>query len=330
MLRPDSIIDSSKRRKTNMGTIRAVVTDPGSTCHLHLSEIEAPAPGPSQALVRVAAFSLNRGEVRRAFSAQNVYTPGWDLAGVVEQTAADGSGPKAGERVVGYLPGGAWSELAAVPTNALATLSDNVTFSQAATLPVAGLTALFAFQKVGSLLARRVLVTGASGGVGNFAVQLGRLSGATVVGLTRHEAYASRVREAGASQVIVNDAAAAAAFGPYHLICDGVGGSVLSTVAAMLAPGGVCVTYAALLQAEVSVNLRPLVQTPSASLTGLLVLNELRYTPAREGLERLVSLVTEGRLRPHIAFEAPWSQVAEISQQLMDRSFPGKAVLLVN
>ncbi len=313
-----------------MGKIRAVVTDPQSKEHLRLVEVDAPEPKPSEALVRMAAFSLNRGEVRRAFSAQTSYAPGWDLSGIVEQPASDGSGPKAGERVVGLVPAGAWSELAAVPTNALAALPESVTFSQAATLPVAGLTALLAFQKVGSMLARRVLVTGASGGVGNFAVQLGALSGATVTGLIQHPEFAGSVRQASASQVVVNNAAAAAAFGPYHLICDGVGGAVLSAVAAMLAPGGMCVTYAALLQPEITVNLRPFIQAPTTSLTGMLVFNELRNQPAKDSLERLVALVADGRLHPHVAVEAPWSHVAEVCQQLIDRKFPGKAVLTIS
>ncbi len=309
--------------------MKAIVTDPQAAGHFILSEVEQPTPAPSQALVRVAAISLNRGEVRRAFSAQERYTPGWDLAGVVEQAAADGSGPKAGARVVGYLPTGAWAEQVAVPSNALAELPEKVSFSQAATLPVAGLTALFAIQKAGSLLGRRVLVTGASGGVGDFAVQLATLSGGTVVGTTRHSQYAAMVREAGASQVVVGDPAAAAGFGPYHLICDGVGGSTLSTVTHLLAPGGVCVTYAALIEPEIAVDLRALVQVPGASLTGLLVLGELRNQPPALGLARLVALLEDGRLRPHIQVEAPWSQVAEICQRLVDRQYPGKAVLRV-
>jgi NADPH2:quinone reductase len=314
----------------SMGMMQAIVTDPGTEVHLVLDEVEQPVPDPSQALVRVSAISLNRGEVRWAMAAQERYIPGWDLSGVVEQPAADGSGPKAGAQVVGYLPSGAWAELAAVPSNALAELPEKVSFSQAATLPVAGLTALFSIQKAGSLLGRRVLVTGASGGVGHLAVQLAYRAGGSVIGTTRHPEYEAMVREAGASQVVVADPAAAAEFGPYHLIMDGVGGSTLSTVAAMLAPGGVCVTYAALIQAEISVNLRALCQTPGASLTGLLVLGELRSEPASNGLRRLVALVEDGRLIPHIAVEAPWEQVSEVSQQLIERKFAGKAVLRIN
>src|SRR6202008_775002 len=95
-------------------------------------------------------------------------TVGWDIAGVVERAAADGSGPPEGARVVGLVWTGGWSERAAVPTRQLAELPDAVSFEQAATLPVAGLTALHALQIGGFCLGKRVLVIGASGGVGRF------------------------------------------------------------------------------------------------------------------------------------------------------------------
>ena len=101
--------------------------------------------------MRVAAISLNRGEVRRAMSAEAGWRPGWDLAGTVERAARDGSGPPSGSRVVGFLASGAWAEAAAVPTRALAVLPDAVTFVQAATLPVAGLTALYALEQAALL-----------------------------------------------------------------------------------------------------------------------------------------------------------------------------------
>ena len=89
------------------------------------------------------------------------WRPGWDLAGTVELEAEDGSGPRTGRRVVGLLPSGAWAEVVAVPTHSLAELPDTVSFAQAATLPVAGLTALYGLEQGGGLLGQRVLITGA-------------------------------------------------------------------------------------------------------------------------------------------------------------------------
>src|SRR5450432_2402087 len=99
-----------------MSANRAVVVDPDAPGRLVIREVAAPAPAPSEAVVRVAAVSLNRGEVRRAMSAEAGWRPGWDLAGVVAEEAADGSGPKEGVRVVGMLRtgAGAWAEQIAI------------------------------------------------------------------------------------------------------------------------------------------------------------------------------------------------------------------------
>src|SRR5262249_49962213 len=163
---------ATDREEIQMSANRAVVVDPEAPRRLAIRPVADPAPGRGEAIVAVRAISLNRGEVRRSTMAAAGWRPGWDLAGVVERAAADGTGPRAGARVVGLLPEGAWAERVAVPHHALAELPGKVTFSQAATFPVAGLTALHALGKGGLLLGKRVLVTGATGGVGDFAVQL--------------------------------------------------------------------------------------------------------------------------------------------------------------
>ncbi len=310
--------------------MRAVLVDRGAPANLSLGETQEPTPTPPEALVRVAAISLNRGEVRRAQEAEPGFNPGWDLAGTIERPAADGTGPQAGARVVGFLPSGAWAELAAVPTNALAELPERVSFGQAATLPVAGLTALHTLEKGGGMLGRGVLVTGASGGAGHFAVQLARLSGARVVALVRREEHEELVHEAGAHQVVVGESAEGAGrFGPYHLILESVGGKVLGDAMGMLAPGGVCVTFGSSGEPETSFDARSFYLAGGARLYGFILFHEVLAHPASDGLARLSRLVAEGRLVPHVSVEAPWEEVGEVAQRLLDRGYTGKAVLSV-
>ena len=89
----------------------AVVIDPDAPGRLVIRAVPEPVPHPGEAIVRVRALSLNRGEVRRSTMAAAGWRPGWDLAGVVERAAADGLGPEVGARVVGFLPEGAWADL---------------------------------------------------------------------------------------------------------------------------------------------------------------------------------------------------------------------------
>ncbi len=230
--------------------------------------------------------------------------------------------------MVGFVPSGAWAELVAVPTNALAILPDTVSFAQASTLPVAGLTALYSLDRNGSLPGRSVLVTGASGGVGHFGCQLARHAGARVVGTVRRAEREKYAREAGAYEVVIGeDISPAAKLGPYHLVLESVGGSSLAAALSMLAPDGVCVLYGVSASAEVTFNARSFFTVGGASLYGFILFHEIKRWPASDGLARLVRLVAEGALRPPIEVEAPWSEIATVAHNFFNRGIPGKAVL---
>jgi NADPH:quinone reductase len=309
--------------------MQAVVVDPAVSGRLALQTVDRPSLLPSQALVKVAAISLNRGEVRRSQTAEAGWRPGWDLAGTIETAAADGSGSPTGTRVVGFVPSGAWAEYVAVPTHAIAALPDSVSFADAATLPVAGLTALYALSKGGSLLGKSVLITGASGGVGYFAVQLARLAGASVTAQLRRADLVEFVRVAGAHQAIVGEDLQGE-LSPYDLILDSTGGTLLSAALAALAKHGTCVTYGTSADNTVTFNAQRFYGTGGATLYGFILFEELGKDPASVGLQRLVRLVAAGRLRSHIDVTKPWTDIAEVAQQLLDRQFIGKAVLQVN
>src|SRR5215204_7016354 len=314
-----------------MALMRTVIVDPEAVGRFSVADVEEPEPAPSEALVRVAAVSLNRGEVRRADASEPGFRPGWDLAGTVERAAVEGSGPQEGSRVVGFLPSGAWAELVAVPTDSVAVLPEGVSFDEASTLPVAGLTALYALEEGGNLLGRSVLVTGASGGAGQFGLQLARAAGARVVGLVRREDHAGMVEQAGAHEVVVDESGRAAGEqGPYHLILESVGGEVLGNVLSMLAPGGTCVSFGTSALPEVQFDARTLYLTGGARLYGFILFHEVLARPASGGLDRLACMVADGRLRPRIEVAAPWTEIGEIARRLIDRGYAGKAVLRVS
>src|SRR4051812_20434245 len=166
--------------------MRAIVATAEGPSWTERREVPPPAPAANEALIAVRAFAVNRGEltlVRR----RDGWQPGQDVAGEVVQPAADGSGPAVGERVAGLAEWHGWGEQAAVPSHRLAVLPEGVGFTCAAALPMAGTTAANLVRRGGALLGARMLVTGASGGVGHLAVQLAALAGADVTAVARAE-----------------------------------------------------------------------------------------------------------------------------------------------
>ena len=315
--------------------MRALVSDTTAP-YAHLAEVDEPEVRSDQALVAVRAISLNRGEVRRLPTLAPGTVTGWDLAGVVERAAADGSGPPAGARVVGMsnpnevgAGSGAWAQRAAVPTENLAVLPDGVSLEQGATLPVAGLTALRSLEIGGFVLGRRVLVTGASGGVGRFAIQLAALAGAHVTAISRRtEGLAALGADAVASELTVGDPPGA----DFDVVLDAVGGELLGTALQRVAAGGTVVSFASTAAEPVAFPARELfARAPGARLHGFYLFADLAHSRSgATGLRRLAELIDAGRLDPQIDLVRPLARAGEAIAALLDRGVAGKAVLTVD
>jgi NADPH:quinone reductase-like Zn-dependent oxidoreductase len=315
----------------HMQHMRAVVVDSSAPGRLALTEVAIPQPATHEALVRVAAVSLTPYEVKAIASAEPGTRPGWEFAGTIERAAADGSGLRTGTRVAGFVDAGAWAEWLAVPTAAVGMLPDRVSFAQAATLPIAGLTALYALERGGPLLGRSILITGASGGVGQFASQLARHGGAAqVVGVVRSAAHAEAARAAGAQEVVVGeDTTGAQRFGPYDIILDSVGGASLASALPLVAQGGTCIVFGTTGGGESLIKVWDLYGRGGVNLYGFLINYEVKHKPIAEGLPRLAGMVADGTLRTSIGVQAPWTEIVRVGKELLERRFTGKAVLNV-
>jgi NADPH:quinone reductase len=287
-----------------MQALRVTATPP----HVAMVPANDPVPLPNEALVRVRAFSLNRGEVLDLSHGAEGASVGWDLVGMVEDPAADGTGPSTGERVVGLVRRGAWAELASVPTAQLAVVPADVSDAHAATLPTAGLTALRSLELGGLLVARRVLVTGATGGVGRYAVQLAALGGAIVTALGRDDTIE----------------------GEFDLVVDAVGGAVFASAIEHIAPRGLVVNLATGSPDEmVSFRAARFDRAPGARIYTLNLLDELPHMNAADALARLVGLLQQRKLTAPVELEAPWQDIGRAIDALLTRSISGKAVLHV-
>jgi len=298
----------------------AVVNTPKGSAPVERRDVPEPRPAANEALVEVRAFSLNRGELRLFQIRSEGWRPGQDISGVVLQPAADGSGPKAGARVVALTDNAGWAERATVPGHRMAVLPDNVRFEDAAALPVAGLTALRTLRHGAPLLGKQVLITGAAGGVGHLATQIATRSGARVTAVVGRAERGRHLR--GADEIVEGIDKAQ---GLFALILESAGGSSLAAAIAHVEAKGTIVVFGNSSGEPTPFNFRDLAEHPNARIQAFSYFTsepEERFAP---DLALLVSLVGDGSLKPHLV-KRSWRELAQIGPQLRDRQISGKAV----
>jgi NADPH:quinone reductase len=303
--------------------MRAIVATAEGPSWTERRDVAPPEPEPNEAVVAVRAFAVNRGELRLV-RMRDGWQPGQDVAGEVVRAAADGSGPQAGERVAGLAEWHGWAEQAVVPTHRLAPVPDGVKLGVAAALPMAGTTAANLVRQGGALLGSRVLITGASGGVGHLAVQLAALGGAEVVGMARAE-WADAVRGWGAGAVVGEPSEAD---GLFELVLESVGGAALEAALDRVAPAGTVILFGNSSREPARLDFSAMHSHEEATIRSYF--SARHEADAGRTLRRLLDLVAAGRLQVEIGARESWDRLNEVMDGLSERRFAGKAVLTVD
>ena len=305
--------------------MRALVATGNADPLVELTNVDEPALAHDELLVSVEAFSLNRPD----FLWLSVPNPQWrvgiDFAGKVIQAAADGHGPAVGERVMVHAPdGGGGAELATAKPQFTTTIPANVSSETAAALPLAGLVALRLVREAAIKKGQRVLITGATGGVGHFAVELALNAGASVTALARPGEPVDTLIQRGAQVIYSLDEATE----PFETILESIGGGVLTQAFAKLTRRGTILWFGAASGQPAQIDFFSFFPDRSSMTLKHFVYSEVEGDDAAD-LQALVTLVAAGVLNPHISRIEDWSQTSEVLKSIQTGSLTGKAVLTV-
>jgi NADPH:quinone reductase-like Zn-dependent oxidoreductase len=306
-----------------MNTIRALtLTRYGGPEAVQIASVEAPTAGPGQVLVRVRAAGVNgldwkvrEGYVRDAFPLQLPATLGIELAGVVEAVGPGVTRLRPGDRVMGPLGGlGAYADLVAVNEANLALVPDTLGFVDAAALPLASVAAWQSLHFAGPIRAgQRILIHGAAGGLGGFAVQFARQAGAVVYATALGE-HAEYVRGLGADHVVAYDQERfESSIRDIDLVLDYVGGEVLARSWSVLTEDGAIVSTA---------SPAILASTP-AGRRGLWFMN----APDTARLQAIAHDVASGRLRSKVAAAVRFDELPAAIERNRTQPQVGKTVV---
>jgi len=297
--------------------MRAVLlSETGGPEVLRIEELPTPEPADGEVLIRVRAASINPidWKQRRGLSQKELPAVlGNDISGTIERSRADGFAE--GEDVFGFAPGGGYAEFAVAPPAAIAKKPAGVSHDEAAGIPVSGLTAWQAlFDRGGLQSGQTLLVAGAAGGVGHFAVQFGKHAGARVIG-TGSARNREFVLSLGADEYV--DYASedvAEVVGDADVVFDTVGGETTKTLVPAVREGGTIVVIAgAPPEAEA---------TERGARAELLIMRS-----SAEQLARIAELVAAGEVKVEIAGTFSLSQVAQAHELSEAGHTRGKLIL---
>ncbi|MFJ5829719.1 NADP-dependent oxidoreductase [Streptomyces sp. NPDC093089] len=285
---------------------------------LELTRRPVPTPGEGDVLVEVKAAGVNPVDWKHREGAVRSDQPfplgmGWDVSGVVRATVP--GGPAIGAEVYGMLPlpyGGAYQELAVLPSSAVAPKPARLTHAEAAAVPLAALTAWQALEAAGTRAGLRVLVHAGAGGVGHFAVQFARHLGAHVTA-TVSARNLDFLRRLGVDEPIDRATTGLAAAAPFDIVLDTVGGPVQHASWRLLHRGGTLITL-------------PEPVDEAYRLPGINA-DRVVVTPDGEALRRIGTLIDSGAVRVEVQAVLPLEEAAEAHRISKEGRVRGKLVL---
>ncbi|WP_193609434.1 NADP-dependent oxidoreductase [Nocardioides lijunqiniae] len=296
---------------------------------LRYEDVDAPAPGAGEVLLRVAATTFNsvEGNIRAGYMQGPIpvalpHTPGIDVAGTVDALGEGVTGWAVGDRVIGFLPmvgDGAAAELALAPAQDLTAAPRSIPLTDAAALPLVGLTAWQAlFEHAKLETGQRILVNGASGAVGGYAVQLAHQVGAHVIA-TADPDHRQHVLDLGADEVVDHTSTdvAAAVGEPVDVLLNlaPVDPDTFTALAARVADGGVVVSTTVWMPA------------PGDEDRGVRAV-DLYVRSDADQLAGLVARVDRGDLRVDVAHRVPLQELVDVHAQAAAGTLSGKVVVL--
>jgi NADPH:quinone reductase-like Zn-dependent oxidoreductase len=298
---------------------------PGGEGQVVLADIDEVTPAADEAVVAVEAFSVNRGETFLLERPPAGWRPGKDIAGRVVQAAADGTGPRPGARVVGHPPSRGWAERVAVSTRVLVELPDAVTAATAAALPLAGLTGVRLVRAAGPLIGRRLLITGASGGVGHYVTELAMAAGAEVTAVSASQERGAALAELGAT--VVTDVAEAP--GRYDVVLESVGGASLAAARRKARTDGRVLWFGQASRTPATVDFFDWIDGTVGAPIVAFQYERSDFADERD-LATLVRLTATGRLHPEIGTLLPWQHTPGVIEAIRGRRLRGNAVLTLS
>ncbi len=299
----------------------------GGSDVLRYEDVEEPVPGPDEVRIRVAATAFNPvdagirgGYLQAPFPVLLPHVPGIDVAGTVDAVGVDVTSRRVGDRVIGFLPmvaDGSAADYVVAPAQILAEAPTTIPLADAAALPSVGLTAWQSlFEHADVRAGQRLLIHGAGGAVGGYAVQLAKRAGAHVIA-TASPRSTERVRRAGADEIIdhTTTSIAEALSLPLDVVLNlaPVASAELNTLARLVRAGGVVLST---------------VPTAMPDET-----SDVRVVPVfarsdADQLAELVRMIDAGKLHVDVAEHLPLSELSAVHARADTGALPGKVVLL--